>query len=90
MCGMLDFIRKLWELARPYRMRLFLGVFTGILAGLMAPLLIAAISAGFQRRVSTGGTARPSHSGAAGIPATVAAPRPRRHGQRLAGTFLVP
>jgi subfamily B ATP-binding cassette protein MsbA len=38
---MTDFLRKLWELARPYRMRLFLGVLTGVLSGLIAPLLIA-------------------------------------------------
>ena len=41
---MIDFLRKLWEFARPYRARLFLGVITGILAGLMAPLLIATIT----------------------------------------------
>ena len=35
--------RQVWELARPYRARLFLGVITGILAGLMAPLLMATI-----------------------------------------------
>jgi subfamily B ATP-binding cassette protein MsbA len=40
---MTDFLRKLWQLSKPYRMRLFLGVFTGILAGLMAPLLMADI-----------------------------------------------
>ena len=27
---MIVFLRKLWELARPYRARLFLGVITGI------------------------------------------------------------
>ena len=41
---MTDFLRKLWEFARPYRWRLFLGVVTGILAALMAPLLIIAIT----------------------------------------------
>ena len=41
---MIDFIRKLWELVRPYRARLFLGVITGILAGLTAPLFIATIT----------------------------------------------
>jgi subfamily B ATP-binding cassette protein MsbA len=41
---MTDFLRKLWELARPYRARLFLGVFTGILAGLMAPLMIITLT----------------------------------------------
>ena len=41
---MIDFLRKLWELARPYRGRLILGVITGILTGLMAPLIIADIT----------------------------------------------
>jgi len=38
---MTDFLRKIWELARPYRARLFLGVLTGIISGLVAPLIIA-------------------------------------------------
>jgi subfamily B ATP-binding cassette protein MsbA len=38
---MIDFLRKVWELARPYRWRLFLGVLTGVISGLIAPLLIA-------------------------------------------------
>ena len=38
---MTDFLRKLWELARPYRARLFLGVLTGVISGLIGPLLIA-------------------------------------------------
>src|SRR5208282_5663951 len=38
---MTDFLRKLWELARPYRTRLFLGVLTGVISGLIGPLLIA-------------------------------------------------
>ena len=38
---MADFLRKLWALARPYRVRLFLGVLTGVLSGLIGPLLIA-------------------------------------------------
>jgi len=42
--GMTDFLRKLWQFARPYRIRLFLGVVTGILTGIMAPLLIADIT----------------------------------------------
>jgi subfamily B ATP-binding cassette protein MsbA len=37
---MTDFLRKIWELARPYKLRLFLGVLTGVLNGLVAPLLI--------------------------------------------------
>ncbi|MFZ0826790.1 MAG: ABC transporter ATP-binding protein [Verrucomicrobiia bacterium] len=40
----ISFLCKIWELARPYRGRLFLGVLTGILAGLMAPVMIITIS----------------------------------------------
>jgi ATP-binding cassette, subfamily B, bacterial MsbA len=38
---MTDFLRKIWQLARPYKMRLFLGVLTGVISGLIGPLLIA-------------------------------------------------
>jgi subfamily B ATP-binding cassette protein MsbA len=38
---MTDFLRKIWELARPYRARLFLGVLAGVISGLIGPLLIA-------------------------------------------------
>ena len=38
---MTDFLRKIWELARPYRARLFLGVLMGVISGLVGPLLIA-------------------------------------------------
>jgi len=41
---MIVFLRQLWQFARPYRLRLLLGVVTGILAGILAPLLIAAIT----------------------------------------------
>ena len=44
MKAMIAFLRKLWELVRPYRARLFLGVFTGTLAGLMSLLMIVVIS----------------------------------------------
>jgi subfamily B ATP-binding cassette protein MsbA len=37
---MTDFLRKIWELARPYKLRLFLGVITGVLNGLVGPLII--------------------------------------------------
>jgi subfamily B ATP-binding cassette protein MsbA len=40
---MLAFLFKVWNLARPYRARLFLGVLTGIISGLFMPLLIATI-----------------------------------------------
>ena len=42
--AMIAFLGKLWQFVRPYRARLFLGVFTGILAGLMAPLMIVTIT----------------------------------------------
>jgi subfamily B ATP-binding cassette protein MsbA len=41
---MIAFLNRLWQFARPYRVRLFLGVFTGILAGLTASLLMVAIT----------------------------------------------
>jgi subfamily B ATP-binding cassette protein MsbA len=40
---MLAFLFKVWSLARPYRLRLFLGVLTGIVSGLVSPLLIGTI-----------------------------------------------
>ena len=40
---MIKFLFSVWGLARPYRMRLFLGVFTGIVSGLLAPLLIGTV-----------------------------------------------
>ena len=38
---MIVFLRKIWELARPYKSRLFLGVLMGVISGLMGPLIIA-------------------------------------------------
>ncbi len=40
---MSDFLLKIWNLAKKYRLRLFLGVVTGVLSGLMQPLLIGTI-----------------------------------------------
>jgi ATP-binding cassette, subfamily B, bacterial MsbA len=40
---MTKFLLNLWSFARPYRVRLFLGVVTGILAGVLQPLLMVAI-----------------------------------------------
>jgi subfamily B ATP-binding cassette protein MsbA len=40
---MIRFLFKIWGLARPYRVRLWLGLFTGILAGLAQPAMIACI-----------------------------------------------
>ena len=40
---MTKFLFSVWGLAKPYRLRLFLGVFTGIVSGLLAPLLIGTV-----------------------------------------------
>jgi subfamily B ATP-binding cassette protein MsbA len=40
---MLGFLLKVWGLAKPYRVRLFLGVITGVISGLMQPLMIATV-----------------------------------------------
>jgi len=40
---MIEFLRKLLVLARPYRLRLALGIFLGIVGGLVEPLLVVLI-----------------------------------------------
>lgn len=40
---MFNFLLKIWNLGKAYRLRLFLGVAAGIVAGLMQPLLIGTI-----------------------------------------------
>ena len=40
---MIAFLCKVWSLAKPYRVRLFLGVFAGVVSGLISPLLIGTI-----------------------------------------------
>src|SRR2546428_14162774 len=40
---MSDFLRRLAELARPYKLRLGLGVICGILSGFLEPLLIVTV-----------------------------------------------
>jgi subfamily B ATP-binding cassette protein MsbA len=40
---MFAFLRKVWGLAKPYKVRLMLGVLTGIISGLLAPLMIATV-----------------------------------------------
>jgi len=40
---MLGFLLKVWGLAKPYRVRLYLGIFTGVISGLMQPLMIATV-----------------------------------------------
>ncbi len=41
---MTAFFHQLWILVRPYRVRLFLGVFTGVLAGFMPAVMIGSIA----------------------------------------------
>lgn len=40
---MIPFLLKIWGLARPYRVRLWLGVFMGVLAGLAQATMLAVI-----------------------------------------------
>ncbi len=41
---MINFVKKLWGLIRPYSTRFYLGILTGVLAGVMEPLTLAAIN----------------------------------------------
>ena len=41
---MIAFLRKLWDLTRPYRGRLLLAILTGVIGGLIEPLMIATIA----------------------------------------------
>lgn len=40
---MLEFLRRLYALARPYRTRLYLGVLTGIISGLLEPVTLMTV-----------------------------------------------
>jgi subfamily B ATP-binding cassette protein MsbA len=40
---MVEFLRKIWALTRPYRVRLMLGIVLGIISGLFEPLMIATV-----------------------------------------------
>jgi subfamily B ATP-binding cassette protein MsbA len=40
---MIEFLRRLWDLTRPYRGRLLLAILTGVVSGLIEPLMIATI-----------------------------------------------
>jgi ATP-binding cassette, subfamily B, bacterial MsbA len=42
--GMREFLWRLWNLTRPYRGRLLLGVLTGVTGGLIEPLMIATVT----------------------------------------------
>ena len=53
---MLTFLRKIWGLAKPYKVRLFLGVLTGVISGISAPLLIAGIKLIFGALFPQAGT----------------------------------
>ena len=37
---MIEFVRQLWRIVKPYRVRLFLGVAAGFLAGVLEPMLM--------------------------------------------------
>jgi ATP-binding cassette, subfamily B, bacterial MsbA len=56
---MLAFLFKVWDLARPYRTRLFLGVFTGVISGLFMPLLIMTIMFVYGAVFPSGNAAAP-------------------------------
>jgi len=62
---MIKFLLKVWSLAKPYRLRLFLGVLTGIVSGLMQPLLLGTVmfvySAVFASPDSSGVAQLPMH-----------------------------
>jgi subfamily B ATP-binding cassette protein MsbA len=62
---MLAFLFKVWSLAKPYRVRLFLGVVTGVISGFLSPLLIGTImfvyGAVFQSADEKGAGQLPMH-----------------------------
>jgi ABC-type multidrug transport system fused ATPase/permease subunit len=60
---MLAFLFKVWGLAKPYRVRLFLGVLTGILSGLVSPLAVGTIMFVYSAVFPS-----PDQSGAARLP----------------------
>jgi subfamily B ATP-binding cassette protein MsbA len=62
---MTKFLFQVWSLARPYRLRLFLGVLAGIAGGLVQPLLVGTVmfvySAVFPSRDPSGAVQLPMH-----------------------------
>ncbi|MGH8024499.1 MAG: ABC transporter ATP-binding protein [Limisphaerales bacterium] len=68
---MSDFVKKLWSLARQYRLRLFLGVVTGILSGLMQPLLMGTIVFLVGAVFPSSNISASSHSSISRLPAFV-------------------
>ena len=51
---MIEFVKQLVALVKPYRVRLILGILIGILAGFMEPLAIAVFTGVFQLIFSPG------------------------------------
>jgi ABC-type multidrug transport system fused ATPase/permease subunit len=60
---MIKFLLKVWGLAKPYRLRLFLGVLTGVLTGLVSPLVIGTVMFVYSAVFPT-----PGQTGAAQLP----------------------
>jgi subfamily B ATP-binding cassette protein MsbA len=60
---MTKFLLRVWDLAKPYRLRLYLGVLTGIVTGLMSPLVIGTIMFVYSAVFPS-----PDQSGAAQLP----------------------
>src|SRR5476651_509347 len=65
---MLAFLFKVWSLAKPYRIRLFLGVLTGIIGGLTAPLTIGAVMFVYAAVFETGIPGEPPKPPISGLP----------------------
>ncbi|HLZ53603.1 MAG TPA: ABC transporter transmembrane domain-containing protein, partial [Verrucomicrobiae bacterium] len=60
---MTKFLLRVWGLAKPYRLRLFLGVLTGFLAGVISPLVIGTVMFVYSAVFPT-----PGQSGVAQLP----------------------
>jgi len=87
--SILNAVRKIRDLAWPYRARLFLGVLTGVISGLVGPLLIATAmfvyaavfpSASDNDSVSTSSSR--TRSGCSWIGRTYSSTSPRRDSQK--------
>jgi subfamily B ATP-binding cassette protein MsbA len=72
---MIEFLRKIWELARPYKLRLFLGFVTGSINGLTNSLLILVAMLVYAAMFPTGDA--------------VSAPPPVKHLPHFAETLLI-
>jgi len=72
---MLVFLGRLWQLVKPYRVRLVLGVLCGIISGLISPLLIGTIMLVFGTvfpTANTSSTYRMTNNAVAWPPITLA------------------